>query len=234
MEKRFFVKNFDGNRIIIEGEEFEHLSRVLRMKPGDVAECFYDGSDIYQCKISETNKTRAVLDVVSSYPCDSNPKVKVAVFQALPKGDKLEFIVQKLSELGASELVLFSSRFTNFKPNMVRLDRLNKIAVGASKQCGRTSIIKITEPLKFEQIFNELKNYDTVIFANETEKNMQKTQLKGNIAIVVGSEGGFEQGEIKKIIDAGGVSVSLGKRILRAETATIALTSVVMHEVGEL
>ncbi|MDR0850349.1 MAG: 16S rRNA (uracil(1498)-N(3))-methyltransferase [Christensenellaceae bacterium] len=234
MEKRFFADNIDGDIIVLKGEEFEHLSRVLRLKAGDTAECFCDDSDIYACKIGEVTKNAVFLHIENKYPCDCNPKTRVAVFQALPKGDKLELITQKLSELGVSELVLFRSRFTNLKPNIVRTDRLHKIAVGAAKQCGRTSIMKISGPLKFEQVISQLKNYDTVIFANETEKNTQKMQLKGNIAIVIGSEGGFEASEIKGIVEAGGVSTSLGKRILRTETAAIALTAIVMHEVDEL
>ena len=241
MEKRFFVESIDSDIITLSGEEFEHMSRVLRCKVGERVECFSDGSDIFVCKILSINKNQAILQVESKYTCKANPKVQVAVFQALVKGDKLEFLTMKLSELGVGELVLFSSRFTNFKPNMVRPERLNKIAVGASKQCGRTSIMKIGSPIKFEQVLQELKNYDTIIFANETEKDTEKTlknakkpQFDGKIAIIIGSEGGFEIGEIESIIKAGGVSTSLGSRILRAETAAIALTSIVMYQVGEL
>ena len=241
MEKRFFVDDINGNIITLQGEEFEHLKRVLRLKIGDTVECFCDGSDIFVCKIAKISKNAAILNVESKYSCECNPKVEVAVFQALPKGDKLELITQKLSELGVSELVLFQSRFTNLKSSMVRVERLNKIAVSAAKQCGRTSVLKISEPLKFDEMLKRLKNYNSIVFANETEKNTQKMQKNsdftiknGKIAIIIGSEGGFEESEIEKIKRAGGVSVSLGKRILRAETAAIALAAIVMHEVGEL
>ncbi len=239
MEKRFFVtpQDFEGDNIVLSGEEHNHLSRVLRLPVGAKVECFCDGDKIYVCEITSITKANTALKIIYSFTCIANPTEKVTLFQALPKGEKLELIIQKVSEIGISEIITFTSNFTIAKPNDNRLARLEKITISAAKQCGRTALVKLSPCITFKQMLNRLKDYDLIIFANETEDNigLQNLVKKGlKIALIVGSEGGFSADEIEQIKEVGARSISLGKRILRAETAAIALSACVMYELGEL
>ena len=239
MEKRFFVtnENIDNETIILTGEEHNHLSRVLRLPVGAEVECFADGDNLYNCEITSITKQSTTLKVLSTYECNANPKESVMLFQALPKGEKLELIIQKVSELGVSEIVTFTSNFTIAKTNDNKLPRLEKIAVSAAKQCGRTRLITLSPTITFKQMIEKVKGYDLIIFANETEDNggLQNLVKKGlKIALIVGSEGGFSAQEIEQIKSIGAKSISMGKRILRAETAAISLSACVLYELGEL
>lgn len=240
MEKRFFItkENMNGDIITLRDDEHNHLSRVLRLATGDRVECFEDGGDILLCDITSITKSQTQLKVVSSTKCKFNPVKKLTLFQGLTKGEKLEWIIQKTSEIGISDIRTFTSQFTIAKANDNKLDRLRKIAVSSAKQCGRTKLVELYPTITFKQMLTMFKDYDLVIFANETEntKNLKEllVSLFNNIAIVVGAEGGFSAGEINDITNNGGVSISLGERILRAETAAVALSSIVMYELGEL
>lgn len=238
MEKRFFINEQDinDNLITITGEEHNHLANVLRLKIGQKIECFYDNSDLYECELTEITKQHTIATIINSYPNPSNPKVKLTLFQGLPKLDKLELIVQKCSELGVSEIIPFTSQHTIAKPNDNKQERLNKISLSASKQCGTTSILKVQKTITFKSMLDKLKDYDTVIFANEKETStpLNKVLDKAtNVAIVVGSEGGFSSQEIDSLSSIAS-SITLGKRILRTETASIVLSSLVMYALGEL
>ncbi len=239
MEKRFFVnpQDISGDNIILSGEEHNHLSRVLRLSVGQNVECFCGDDNLYACEITSISKQSTTLKVLDTTKCPANPIEYVTLFQALPKGEKLELIIQKTSEIGISEIVTFTSNFTIAKANDNKLPRLEKIAVSAAKQCGRTRLIALSPTITFAQMLDRLKDYDVVVFANETEDNggLQNLIKKGlKIALIVGSEGGFSQKEIDQIKGVGAKSISLGKRILRAETAAIALSACVMYELGEL
>lgn len=245
MARKFYLqseKNFELNQnIIVEGDEFLHIVNVLRKKVGDEIIAI-DGSGLdYKCKITSIEKKKLVLNVLDIQTCQSETKSNVSVFQALVKGDKFELIIQKLTELGVKSLVPFSSSFCQVKPNTTRLDRLEKISIEALKQCGRAKKVEINSILSFEQMLEKLSEYDKVIFAYEnanqdltSESFMLGKDKAKNVAIVIGSEGGFSEDECKQICQNPNVCmVSLGKRILRAETAAISLTSVVMYLLGE-
>lgn len=237
MEKRFFINKEDiyQNKITIKGEEFGHLYKVMRMRVGDTIECFYDGSEIYSCEISKIEKTFAEATVIESYPCVANPKKQVTLFQALPKLDKLEMVAQKVCELGVSKIVPFESRFTVAKPNQNKIERLEKISISACKQCGRTALLTLENTITFKQLLLSLKEFDQVILANETENTNALNEIKGDkVAIIVGSEGGFAKEEIEELVNVGAISVTLGKRILRTETASVVLSALVLDRLGEL
>lgn len=242
MEKRFFVNAEDviQETIKLTGEEHNHLSKVLRLRVGDSVECFYDNSAIYVCEIKLITKTESVLKIVSTYECKANPKLNITLYQALPKLDKLELVAQKLTEIGVSKIVPFSSTFCIAKDNANKIERLKKIVISACKQCGRTSVPCIENTIKFTDLLQELKNYDLVVFANETENNnLLKDKISGknvkNVAYIVGSEGGFSKQEIDELNKFENVcSITLGKRILRTETASIILGALLCYELGEI
>lgn len=230
--KKFFVEkeNINGETIQIVGDEFFHLLKVLRTNVGEKIVCMCGDDYMYNCTILQINKNDAVAKIESKEVCLANPKINIAVFQGLPKGEKLELIIQKISELGASKIIPFESEFTIAKNNTLKMERLNKIAKEASKQCGRSKKLEIGETINLINIKKYLINYDLIIFLYENNNilnNINKIYNKiinsKNIAIIIGSEGGFSERENEYLSKLGLEKISLGKRILRTETATIAL-----------
>lgn len=168
---------------------------------------------------------------------DKEPKTKVCLlFGYLKNADKNEFIVQKAVELGVSEIVAFSSRYSSAYMNENKLERLNKVAREAAKQCGRSAFPKVAYARDLKGALEAANGYENKLFACEfattSEASMQN--IEGSTALVVGSEGGFSAEEAELAAAMGYRRISLGKRILRAETAAIALSSIVMYELGEL
>jgi len=244
MEKRFYVLKDDiaNDEVTLCEDEHQHLSKVLRLRVGDNVECFEDGGNILSCQIVEISKNSTKLKVIDKEPCLQNPKINLTLFQGLPKLDKLEFITQKVTELGVKRIIPFSSKFCIAKENLNKIERLNKIVISACKQCGRTLLTEIVPPKKFDEMLKVLCEFDVVLFANECEKTMSlkdvfnKVDKKiDSVAIIVGSEGGFSKEEIERLESLKNVfSVSLGKRILRTETASVSLSSLVLYELGEI
>ena len=246
MAKKFYIKqdkSFEYNQpVLVDGEEFNHIANVLRKKVHDKI-CVIDGSGTdYECEIEQINKKDLILKIVNMIDNNSETQCDVTVFQALVKGDKFELIIQKLTELGVKNFVPFESEFCQVKSNTTRLDRLDKISIEALKQCGRSKKVEIGEILSFDKMIEKLKEFEKVVFAFEnsttslTEKDLEDQDGKKlkKIAIVVGSEGGFSEKENELITKQANVKqISMGNRILRAETAAISLTSVVMFLLGE-
>lgn len=254
--RRFFVKKIiDSEKIILEGSDYNHLKNVLRFKVGDEIICFCgDGKD-YFCEIISLENQKVLCKIQKIQLSDKTPKSKVTLFQALLKSDKFEFIIQKMSELGLTSIIPFESTFTVSKLKEGKTLRYNKISIEASKQCGRADFLKVHDGITFNEMLEKLKGFEIVIFANENENNTSikdvinnyddtshflplgdkcEGTLNSQIALIVGSEGGFSEKEIFEIISRGAKSVSLGKRILRAETASITLASIIMFLLGEL
>lgn len=245
MARKFYIKKDKSfefeSEIIVDGEEFNHIVNVLRYNIGDIL-CVIDGSGTdYICEIKDISKKNLVLKIIKIKDNDSETKSNITVFQALVKGDKFELIIQKLTELGVKTFIPFESEFCQVKKNTTRLDRLQKISIEALKQCGRSKKVDIKNVLSFNEMIESLKHFDKVIFAYEkSDKNLMREDLEKNnkpcenVAIIVGSEGGFSDKENEIIINQTNVKqISMGNRILRAETACISLTSVVMYLLGE-
>ena len=241
--KRFFIKNLSlsvNNSIKLTDDSYNYLVNVTRHSEGDkIIICDNSGLD-YECEIISLNKKSATLKVLNSTKNINEPNFNLALFQALPKADKLELVTQKISELGLRELYLFESQFTIAKYNENKLDRLDKIAENASRQCGRGKMLDIVYLKNIKAVFSKLNEYDLVLLAYENSNNSLKEVFKNknykNIAVIVGSEGGFSENEIKLFNEnVKNLSVvSLGNRILRAETAGIVLPAVIMYEMGEI
>lgn len=230
--KKFFADKIN-NQFIFENEELSHFN-VVRCALGEKVLCFDGSNKEYLCEIKEISKKRAVANIIEEKICEKNPKINITVFQGLVKGEKTDLIVQKLTELGISKLVMFESEFAVAKANNNKLDRLYKITKEACKQCGRSIPLEIAEMVKFKDMLEQLKDYDLICFANEKNGDRLNEILpkSKNIAIIIGSEGGFSDNEIEKIYAVGAVNFGLGSRILRAETACIAISSVIGYMVG--
>lgn len=235
-EKLYYInQNLSNNVVVkIEGDEFHHLANVMRSRVGDRVCLFNGDGNFYFGNITILEKKHAQIKIDDTKKSDHEPRVKLDIYQALAKGDKLSLITQKISELGATGLYLFDSKYCDVKPNTTKHERLETIAVSASKQCGRATVLSVNGILKFNETLEKIKDYDKFFVAYEAKDgktlagtliNSKKT-LK-NIAIMIGAEGGFAEDEIKLLENAGAEIVSLGKRILRTETASIASTAVV-------
>ena len=233
--RRFFADEScraDEN-IFISGNEFNHMKKVLRLRKGEeIIVCFNDGID-HLCVIEEMGDKEANLKIQKSFENQAENKVSVTLFQACMKGDKMDFCVQKAVELGVDVIVPFENAFTIAKFDSKKTERFERIAFEASKQCGRAKLTTVKDCIKFSALLKELHNFDKVIFCNEYEtENMMLDTLIGqsfsqNVAIIVGSEGGFANEEQQKIKEFDNVvSVTFGKRILRAETAGVFALSI--------
>ena len=227
--RRFFVENI-SDYAILRGDEFEHFKKVLRGKIGDKIICICGDGKEYLCEVDTIESSFAKARVLEVENSDKDSKVKITVFMGIPKGDKMEFLIEKLSELGVSSILPFESSFTIAKPKN-KQERYRKIAIEACKQCGRTTPLNVLECLSFKDMLKLIKNYDVVYFAYEQADGGTFNDAKSykNIAVIVGAEGGFSEEESKLIVEAGAKTVSLGKRILRCETAPLYAVSVINY-----
>ena len=234
--KRFFVENI-GETCLLVGEEFEHAKNVLRLGVGDEVELLDNSGKKYVAVICAVEKRQMTLNVLSVSDGDKEATTKVALaFGYLKNADKNEFIVQKAVELGLQKLVAFSSAFSSAYMSENKLERLNKVSKESAKQCLRDVYPAVEYAPALEEALDALAGYDNKLFACEFAEGSEVdlSTLKGSTAIVVGSEGGFSREEAELAKAKGFALVSLGKRILRAETAAVALASVVMFSLGEL
>ncbi len=233
--RRFFVDGI-SDKIIIEGEEFRHATSVLRIKEGEeILVCDGKGKE-YLSKIDKINKKDMEISIISEQENLCEPKNKLTLVCGYLKGDKTELVVQKAVELGVYEIVVFSSEFSSAFMNDNKLARLNKVALEACKQCGRAYVPKVSYADNFFKAIEYGKDIKNKLFACEfaTVSEVKLNELCGDTIVVVGSEGGFSKKEAEEAKERGYKTVYLGKRILRAETASISLVSIIMNALGEL
>lgn len=219
----------------IRGDEAKHMKNVLRMQPGETFVVF-DGTGVdYLCRALSVG-AEVEAEIVSSERNTTEPNIRVSLYQAYPKAAKMEDIVQKAVELGAAGIIPFISQRCVKRPE--DRARLKRVALAAVKQCGRSVLPEVTEVLSFEAAMARMKAHDKLIVCWEEEKQTSlKEALRGelsDIGIVIGPEGGFESGEVARMRGIGGVSATLGPRILRTETAGIAVLSAVFYEKGQM
>ena len=241
--RRFFIdkQKRTGNTVLIDGEEFIHMNRVLRLKTNDdIIVCFNDGYDNF-AKITQCEKNFAKAEIYVSQINKNEPTLDITLFQALIKGEKEDLLIQKAVELGVNEIYPFESEncTVKIKEGEKKSERLNKIAQEAAKQCKRAKITHIHPFITFKELLNKLKNFSVVIFASELEEKNSLIQYLNsvvplkNVALIIGSEGGFTQNEHKALTESKAYPITMGNRILRAETAGIALISAITFYCGE-
>ena len=233
--KRFFVENI-GEVAELAGEEFEHAKNVLRLGVGDEVILLDNSGKEYTAVISAVEKRRMLLSIVRTELGTREADTEVCLlFGYLKNADKNEFIIQKAVELGVKKIGVFSSEYSSAYMNENKLERLNKVSKEAAKQCLRSVAPKVEYFDKLEKALKTAEGYKNKLFACEfaAESKCEVATLSGSTAIVIGSEGGFSRAEEVLANDLGFASVTLGKRILRAETAAVALTAVVAFALGE-
>jgi 16S rRNA (uracil1498-N3)-methyltransferase len=234
--KRFFVDKIENTTALI-GDEFEHAKNVLRIGVGDEVVLLDNSGKEYTAVVAQVEKKQMLLNVVREEIGEREALADVCLlFGYLKNADKNEFIVQKAVELGVKKIGVFSSEYSSAYMNANKLERLNKVSKEAAKQCLRSVAPEIVYFDTLDKALQSANGYQNKLFACEfaTESKADIEKLSGSTAIVIGSEGGFSREEETLAAGLGYASVTLGKRILRAETAAVALTSVVMFALGEL
>ena len=239
---RFFVESVEAERIEITGEDARHIALSLRMKNGEsLILCDGKGREA-EAVIREAYPESVSLEITSRRDSAAEPATEVVLYQALPKFDKLEYIVQKSVELGVTKIVpVLTSRCISRpdeKTMKKKLERLRKIADEAAKQSGRGRLPEVGELMTYKNAVLEMAKAETPIFFFEHAKYplreiMEKNQ-GGKITMMVGSEGGFSDEEAAFAAEHGLLTASLGPRILRCETAPVAALSAIMYAAGEM
>ncbi len=239
---RFFIDKSDinGEYITLDKENSNHLIKVLRSKEGDKVQICDKYEMDYDCVISEISKNEVIVKIEDSYKNTTEPNIKVTLYQALPKLSKMELIIEKCVEIGVSEITPIQTTFCVAKKNdksSNKIERWQKISETASKQCNRGIIPKINDVIDIKNLKDEVEKHDLVIVAYEKEEEVKikdyintiKSDIT-SIGIIIGSEGGFSKEEITMLKEYGITSVSLTSRILRTETASMFLLTVLMYE----
>ena len=240
---RFFMlgTNEFGGTAIIRGRDAEHI-KVLRLRPGeDMTICDGRGTD-YKCRLIRSDKDEAEAEIIEVLPCPAEPTVSVRVLCGLPKGDKTDYIIQKSVEAGASEIIFFDSGRVIQRTDGVqkKLERWNRISEEAAKQSGRGIIPEVRWLGSFVEALDAAKQTEEAFFMYETGERESFSEALSNAkslktaAIITGPEGGFERVEADMARACGMHICSMGKRILRCETAPIVALTALMYESGNL
>lgn len=233
MELKRFYGQKTGNCVTLTGREYLHCIKVTRHKVGySLICCTGDGNDYYS-KIVSVSDGEVIAEIEHSIPNNAEPRYEITLVQACCK--EFDFIVQKAVELGVTRIIPFESERSNSKP--LTRDRLESIVLDASKQCGRARLAEITETAQnLEEALKTAGDATNKVICYERAKDVRISDAvkPGDVVTVIGPEGGFTEEEIETAKTMGYTSVTLGARILRAETASIVALTLACGEIGEL
>ncbi|MBK5253668.1 MAG: 16S rRNA (uracil(1498)-N(3))-methyltransferase [Peptostreptococcaceae bacterium] len=238
---RFFVDSSDiGTEYININDkgDIKHMTKVLRLSVGDAVDISDGVIWEYETEISEISNEEVILKITDKQHFAREPEIEICLYQGIPKAGKMGNIIQKSVELGVKKIVpVFMDRTVVLDKGKFdkKIERWQKVSSEAVKQCKRGIIPKVAINVKFKDILPELNEYDLVVFPYENENNRTiKDLLSENnpksVAVIIGPEGGFSDNEAKSLIDNGILGVSLGKTILRTETAGPTAIAMIMYE----
>ncbi|CAN2042394.1 Ribosomal RNA small subunit methyltransferase E [Candidatus Magnetomoraceae bacterium gMMP-15] len=240
--RRFFINHtIKGKYAIITGHDVNHIRNVLRLNPGDKIGLF-DGQGLeYEAEIIEISPSCIRVLIVNSFRFEPKSRIRITIAQAMLKNRKADILVRQLTELGMTRWMPFFAERAIPRPDLKRInkrfERWKKIGQEASKQCGRSCVPIINKPVSFDELIDISKEYDLTILFWEKQTSglelMTKKDIK-KIMIVIGPEGGFTDKEIKQAENAGILSHSLGPRILRVETASLAACTLIQYIFGDM
>lgn len=249
MHKFFTPKELiNGDVAKIIGDDVKHIYKVLRISEGEKVVLNNCEGIEYLAKVTSVDKQEVLLEILEKLDLNNESDIKVYLFQGLPKSQKMDLIVQKGTELGINEFIpIITHRVdVKLKGEFKKLDRLNRIALEAAKQSKRSIVPRVSEPLEFEQMLERMNSLDLIIvpyenannfgiktLINQLRKDESAEKIK-SVGIFVGPEGGIEEIEIEKLKLKGAHIVTLGKRILRTETAGFVATSLIQYELSDL
>ncbi len=244
---KFFTarENISDTEIIINNEDVAHITRVLRLKEGDeITVCDGQGFD-YTAEIKSIAPKAVLCEIKSKNQCAAEPNISVTLFQGIPKASKMDYIIQKTTELGICRIVPVMldrcvSKIENAKAGEKKRERWQKIANEAAKQSRRGIVPEVCSPIRLDEALSIAAELDLCFSPYECEED---TRLRGilrtssdakTIGFIIGPEGGFDPSETEKIKSAGIPTVTLGRRILRTETAGEAVLAMIMYELGDI
>ena len=249
MHKFFTPKELiNGDVAKIIGDDVKHIYKVLRISEGEKVTLNNCEGVEYLGRVKSVSKQEVLIEILEKLESNNESNVKIYLFQGLPKSQKMDLIVQKGTELGITEFIPTITHRVDvkLKGEFKKLDRLNRIALEAAKQSKRSIIPKVSEPIDFNEFLEKINSLDLLIvpyknannfgiktLINELRKENNIDNIK-NIGIFVGPEGGIEEDEIERLKDKGAHIVTLGKRILRTETAGFVATSLIQYELSDL
>ncbi|MFZ5595945.1 MAG: 16S rRNA (uracil(1498)-N(3))-methyltransferase [Bacillota bacterium] len=242
---RFFVEpqQFDADRPVVTGPDVKHMVKVLRLKPGDRVELLDGSGRAALARVESLGRDEVVCSKLSEYKPGGEPPVRVTLVQGLARGEKMDLIIQKCTELGVAEIMpMICSR------SVVRLEegkaagrqaRWQRVALEAAKQCRRPRVPLVHSPRDISRVLEEMPPGAAGLMPWEEERNcpigeLLKGESPGHVYIFIGPEGGFEPAEVEQARSRGVATVSLGPRILRTETAGLICLGLVMHRWGDL
>jgi 16S rRNA (uracil1498-N3)-methyltransferase len=236
----FFVdEEINQSEYMLQGEDAKHITKSLRMTTGEELTLCSPSGTVHKSVIKEVCPDTVMVDILESNLSEAEPTVKVTLYQALPKGDKMELIIQKAVEIGVTKIVpMLSSRCVS-RPDEKSLNkkiiRWQKIAKQAAMQSGRGIIPEIGKCLTFKDAVANAKGEKVIFYelGGESVKSILKSTCE-EISIFIGSEGGFSSEEVDLVTKTGGKKATLGKRILRAETAPLVALTLIMYETNNM
>lgn len=240
--QRFFVTpdQVGEDKIRIQGSDVNHMKNVLRMRPGEEVMVSDGNNRQYRCRVEDYPEGEAVLAILEAVLVDTELPSRIYLFQGLPKQEKMELIVQKAVELGVCQVIPVQTHRCvvklDVKKAAKKVQRWQQIAESAAKQAGRGYIPAVSEVMTFQEALAFSEALDIRLIPYELADGMEGTRkiLDGirpgqSVGIFIGPEGGFEKEEVSRAVEAGALPITLGKRILRTETAGIAVLSILMY-----
>jgi 16S rRNA (uracil1498-N3)-methyltransferase len=239
---RFFVgadQISESEIRIVDAADVKHLTRVLRAAPGERVEISDSAEWEYLAEVARVEAGAVVLRILDKQRFAREPLLRVSLFQGIPRAPKMDVIIQKAVELGVNDVVPFFCARGAAEGGGAekRTERWRRIAAEAVKQCRRGVVPPVSAPVGFEEALSAMFSRGPVIFPYENEKERSiKDCLRrldprpGRLAVVIGPEGGFSDGEARSLVEAGAFSVSLGKTVLRTETAGPAALAMILYE----
>ncbi|MBC5624765.1 16S rRNA (uracil(1498)-N(3))-methyltransferase [Clostridium sp. NSJ-49] len=250
MHKFFTAKELINENVgKIIGDDVKHIMKVLRLTSGEEVVLNNCEGTEYLATINSVNKQEVTLNIIKTIEGSNESDIKITLYQGLPKSQKMDLIVQKGTELGVYEFkpVITSRVDVKLKGEFKKLDRLNRISLEAAKQSKRSIVPKVLEPMDFNDVLEEIDTLDLMLVPYENAEgfgiktlinNLRKDNINlrdiKTVGILVGPEGGFEEEEIVRLKDKGAHIITLGKRILRTETAGFVAASLIQYELSDL
>jgi 16S rRNA (uracil1498-N3)-methyltransferase len=243
---RFFVepKNIKKKQAYISGQDAKHAQKVLRLKEGDLVTILDGTGNQYLASVDDFNRELIICNLLEQQQATGEPPIEITLAQCLPKADKMELVIQKGTELGVTHFIPIKCKRSvvklDHKKGVERRERWQRVAMEAAKQCRRPLVPVVEEPTEFEKLMKQVPKDALVLlpYENETTQSLKEITSqypdKKKFYIIIGPEGGFEPEEVEYAQQHGAKSISLGPRILRTETAGLAVISVVMHSYGDL
>ena len=228
-----------GSQVELAQDKAHHIAHVLRMRIGDSVRLFNDGDEEFDAVLVDLKKKSAVINIEKCTQVKRESPLKIILAIGISRGQHMDYAIQKAVELGVTEIVPVLTEFGNVKIYADRKDNKlshwQNIIINASEQCGRTSLTRLSEPISYSKFLSINKTATRLIFHPGNSQTIESVKIiDNNVILLIGPEGGFSDKEIEMADENGYIKVSLGPRVLRAETAVVAALSVCQHRWGDL